>query len=138
MNSPLILTIIILSMMLLLILFSRLNASRSVAKRKTTILKKLEEIKIHAESENLYERKDAVIRLDNLLTKALNYKFRNTLSSGENLKQAGKFFRRDTYQSLWDAHKLRNEVVHKDYAITPSESTKAYHIYKLSILRILQ
>ena len=138
MNDPLILTIIILSMVALLMLFSRLNTSQSISRRKNSILKTLEELKSHIESDNEYERKDAIIRLDNLLAKALNYRYRNSLSCGDNLKKAGKLFRKDTYQSLWDAHKLRNEIVHKDEVITIEQAKKSYHIYKLCISRIVK
>ncbi|MCD4756413.1 hypothetical protein K8R20_02250 [bacterium] len=138
MSDPLILTIITLSMVALLILFSRLNSSKSIARRKSTILKKLVELKPHTESENDYERKDAIIRLDNMLAKALNHKYRNSSSCGFNLKKANKLFRKDTYQKLWDVHKLRNEIVHKDELVTLKESKKAYHIYKLCITRILK
>lgn len=138
MSDPLFFTIIILSMIALLILFSRLNTTKSIARRKSTILKNLAELQPHIESENDYERKDAIIRLDNMLGKALNYKYRNSSSCGFNLKKANKLFRKDTYQKLWDVHKLRNNIVHKDQLVTLNESKKAYHIYKLCIRRILK
>jgi ABC-type transporter MlaC component len=138
MSDPLILTIIILFMISLLVLFSRLNTSKSITRIKNSLLKTLEELKDHVESENEYERKDGIIRLDNLLGKALNYKYKNSLTCGENLKKAKKLFRKDMYQNLWDVHKLRNEVVHKDELVTLEEAKKSYHIYKLCITRILK
>jgi len=73
-----------------------------------------------------------------MLAKAFNYKYRNSNSCGYNLKKANKLFRKDTYKKLWDVHKLRNNIVHKDQLVTLNESKKAYHIYKLCIRKILK
>ncbi|HCC67653.1 TPA: hypothetical protein DEP90_00330 [Patescibacteria group bacterium] len=138
MSDPLILTTIILSMIGLLVLFSRLNTSKSIVRKKSSILKRLNDLKPHAESDNGYERKDAIIRLDNILSKALNYKYKNVSNCGENLKNAKNLFRKDTYQNLWNVHKLRNEIVHRNQLVTLEESKRAYHVYKLCITRILK
>lgn len=138
MGNALILTVIIVAMIGMLILFSRLNTSKQIARKKSGILNTLDKLKVHIESENEYERKDAFIRLDTLLTKAFNYKYKNSLNCGENLKKAKNLFRKDTYQNLWDVHKIRNNIVHNEDTVTLEEAKKAYHIYKLGITRILK
>lgn len=138
MSDPLILTAIILSMIALLVLLSRLNTSKSITRKKSSILNKLNDLQPHIESDNGYERNDAIIRLDNILKKALNYKYKNTSNCGDNLKEAKNLFRKDTYQNLWNVHKLRNEIVHRNQKVTLEEAKRAYHVYKLCITRILK
>jgi hypothetical protein len=115
-----------------------MNSSRKGARRKERMLSTLNNLKDNASSENDFERRDTIIRLDNLLAKALNYKYNNSETCGDNLKKASKLFRRDIYQNLWDVHKLRNDVVHNNRSISIEESRKAYHIYKMCINRILK
>jgi hypothetical protein len=122
----------------MIFVLSKINAQAKKGRKKERLLATLERLKEHVGSENEFERRDTIIRLDNLLSKALNYKFSNSKSCGENLKKAKKFFRRDTYQNLWDVHKLRNEVVHNNRSISIEESEDAYHIYKLCIKKILK
>jgi len=138
MSMPLLITIVILIMIAMLFILSKLNTSKRSLRKKDRILATLERLKEHSSSENDFERRDTIIRLDNLLAKALNYRYNNSKTCGENLKKADKIFRRDTYQNLWDAHKLRNDVVHNNRSISVEESQDAYHIYKLCIKKILK
>lgn len=138
MSTPLLLTILTLVMIGMIFLLSRLNAAKKSGKKKDRMLVTLDNLKENASSENEFERRDTIIRLDNLLAKSLNYKYNNSNSCGENLKKANKLFRKDTYQNLWDVHKLRNEVVHNNRSLSLEESEKAYHVYKLCIKKILK
>jgi ABC-type transporter MlaC component len=138
MSTPLLLTIITLTLIAMIFLLSKMNASKKKGKRKERLLKSLENLKENASSENEFERRDTIIRLDNLLAKALNYRYNNSSSCGENLKKANKLFRKDTYQNLWDVHKLRNDVVHNNRSLSMEEAEKAYHVYKLCIKKILK
>lgn len=138
MSEPLLLTILILVMVAMLFLLSRINAAKKSGKKKDRMLASLDNLKENASSENEFERRDTIIRLDNLLAKALNYKYNNSSTCGENLKKADRLFRKDTYQNLWDVHKLRNEVVHNNRSLSLEESEKAYHVYKLCIKKILK
>lgn len=138
MSTPLLLTTLILLIIAMLFLLSRFNLSKKSVRSKDRILATLERLGEHVSSENDFERRDTIIRLDNLLGKALGYRYNNSDSCGDNLKKAGKVFRKDTYQNLWDAHKLRNEVVHNNRSISIEETENAYHIYKLSIKKILK
>ncbi|KUK76395.1 MAG: transmembrane(s)protein [candidate division WS6 bacterium 34_10] len=138
MSTPLLLTIITLTLIAMIFLLSKMNASKKKGRRKERLLKSLENLKENASSENEFERRDTIIRLDNLLAKALNYRYNNGSSCGENLKKANKLFRKDTYQNLWDVHKLRNDVVHNNRSLSVEESEKAYHVYKMCITKILK
>jgi uncharacterized protein YutE (UPF0331/DUF86 family) len=138
MSTPLLLTILTLTLVAMIFVLSKINAKKKTGRKKERMLASLENLKEHVSSENDFERRDTIIRLDNLLAKAFNYRYSNSSSCGENLKKANKMFRKDTYQNLWDVHKLRNDVVHNNRSISKEESENAYHVYKLCIRKILK
>jgi ABC-type transporter MlaC component len=138
MSTSLLLTITILVLIVMIFVLSKINATKQNSHKKERLLATLEKLKEHVSSENEFERRDTIIRLDNLLAKALNYKYSNSSNCGENLKKAKNLFRRDTYQNLWDVHKLRNDVVHNNRTLSTEESENAYHVYKLCIKKILK
>ncbi|MGI5897611.1 MAG: hypothetical protein ACOX6Q_00395 [Candidatus Dojkabacteria bacterium] len=138
METTLILTITILLLIAILFLVVRLN-QKNISKAKTKkILKRLEELQMEALSTENSVRRDAVIKLDNLLTKALQYYYSNTLSCGENLKKAKTIFKKKEYNDLWEVHKVRNKIVHDDYDISEEEARRSYNTYKLSIVKIIR
>ena len=55
--------------------------------------------------------KEAVIVADKLLDYVLT-QISSGETMGERLKNAGEAFPRDIYQAIWDAHKMRNALVH--------------------------
>lgn len=55
--------------------------------------------------------KEAVLNADKLLDYAL-IQIASGEAMGERLKNAGEAFPWDVYQGLWDAHKMRNALVH--------------------------
>ena len=138
MITPLLLTIITLILIAMIFLLSKMNSSKKKGNKKSRLLKTLDNLKENSSSENEFERRDTIIRLDNLLAKTLNYRYSNDNSCSDNLKKAKKIFRKDTYQNLWYVHKLRNEVVHNNRSLSIEESEKAYHVYKLCINKILK
>ena len=138
MTTPLLLTILILVLIATIFLLSRINANKKFGNRKERLLATLEKLDTHLSSENEFERRDTIIRLDNLLSKALNHRYSNESGCGDNLRKAKKTFRKDTYQNLWDVHKLRNDVVHNNRSISVEELENAYRVYKLCIKKILK
>lgn len=138
MDNSIIITILILVALCLLFLLVAINNQKKTFKKKKRILKNLEDLKVGAYSSNPSERITAIIKLDNLLAKALQYRFSNEKNCGENLKLAKKLFNRPTYEKIWQIHKLRNQVVHDDISITEDEMQEAYKIYNLSINKILK
>lgn len=138
MDNQILLTILTISLIAILFILAAIN-SRQVPKRKReNVYKKLEVLKLQSESDDEFALRDTVIRLDNLLTKALQIKMGNQKSCGDNLKKAEKYFRKDKYQDIWDVHKLRNEIVHKDIDVSKEQVKNAYKIYKFSIEKLLK
>lgn len=138
MDNTLFIPITILALVVILFILVSLNQSKVDTKKKKRLIESLYKLKEFVSSEELAIRRDTIIKLDNLLSKSLQIYFNNDSTCGENLKNATKIFKKRALDSIWNAHKLRNKIVHNDYAITEEESRKAYETYKMSILRILQ
>jgi len=138
MDNTVLLTIFILFLIALLFVMARVNSRKVPQKKKEKIYSRLEDIRMQVQSDDVYARRDAIIKLDNLLSKALQIRYRNEKSCGDNLKMAKNLFRKDSYQNIWEAHKLRNSIVHKDEDIGYDEAQQAYKIYKMAINKLLQ
>ena len=138
MTEPLILTISILVVISVLFLLAALNSKSVSRSKKANIYSKLGDLKGLVESDEGAIRRDTYVKLDNLLSKALQYRYSNNKSCGENLKTAKKIFRAKEYQEIWDVHKIRNKIVHNDLEVSKEEAIYGYKIYKMSISKILK
>lgn len=138
MDNQVLITIIILILIGVLFFFAYINSKRIPVRKKERIYEKLEEIGMQVKSPEVFARRDAIIKLDNLLGKAFNIRYMNDNSCGDNLKLAKKLFDKNLYQKLWDVHKIRNEIVHKDRDISFAETEELYRIYKLGIKHVLK
>ncbi len=138
MDNQTVITVIILLFVALLFLVAYANSRRIPAKKKESILTRLKELESQIKSPDDFARRDAVIKLDNLLGRSLNIIHRNNRQCGDNLKMSKKLFNKQLYQQLWDVHKLRNNIVHNDENISLSEAEEVYRIYKLGIRNILK
>lgn len=138
MDNQVLFTIITLALISILFLIAYINSKKIPERKREKILSKLEEIESQSKSVEGYARRDAVIKLDNLLGKAFNIRYGNDITVGENLKKAKGLYDKTLYQQIWDVHKIRNEVVHKDREISLPESEDIYRIYKLGIRHALK
>jgi len=138
MDRSVIITIVILVALCLLFLLAAINNRKKTFKKRARMLRDLQDLKVGAYSSNPSERITAIIKLDNLLGKALQYRFNNEKNCGENLKLARKLFSRPIYEKIWQIHKLRNQVVHDDISISEEKMQEAYRIYNLTINKILK
>jgi hypothetical protein len=138
MDNAVIITILILIAVAVLFIMVASGTRKERQKSISRMLNSLEALKAGASSDDLARRRDTVIKLDNILSKALQYRLGNTNLCGDNLKLINKRFKRAEYDRLWEAHKLRNRIVHDDLDVTESEAEEAYKIYNMSIHRILK
>ncbi len=138
MDNSLMLSIIILALIAILFLMVSVNKRKISVNRKKKIIEDLAQLKVGSDSTELAVRRDTVIKLDNLLAKALQLYFKNTSSCGDNLKIANKLFRKNKYNEIWQVHKLRNKIVHDNYEISSFETQNAFEVYKFAIMKILQ
>ena len=138
MNTTLIITITVLALIVLLFLLAGSPSRRISTSRKAELYQDFARIYSKAVSDDLSARRDAFIKMDNILTKALQVYFSNRETCGTNLKLAKKKFSKKQYQRLWEVHKIRNSVVHDDMEVSKEESTKAFEIYKMSLITLLR
>ncbi len=138
MDNSLIFSITILLLILVLFIMVSVNSRKIDRRKREKFIKEVLTLEKFLHSDELAVRRDAVIKLDNILSKSLQLYFNNELPCGENLKMADKLFRKREYNILWETHKLRNKVVHDDYSISKDEAQKGYRVYKSSIIKILQ
>lgn len=80
---------------------------KSIAKNKLWNTEKL------LDSMNYYQVKTALIDLDKLLDYILKSKHVKGNTLGERLKNSKHLFNKSDYNYIWQAHKLRNELVHE-------------------------
>ncbi|MBN2100412.1 hypothetical protein JW710_00750 [Candidatus Dojkabacteria bacterium] len=84
------------------------------------------------------ERRDCIIKMDNLLGRSMKYALVRGETVGERLKNAKTLFNRDDYNGIWEAHKLRNRIVHEDVAMASGEFDRAVKYFQLAIRRLLK
>lgn len=140
MDTTVILGITVMILILIIILFAAvyLKGKRIDPSKKIEIISKVDELKVAVGSLEGSVRRDAVVKLDNLLSKSLQLKYNNTDTCGNNLKKAKDLFSRKDYDNLWNAHKIRNNIVHNDYEIEEGEAEEVYGIYRSNIIKILK
>ncbi|MDD3662039.1 MAG: hypothetical protein PHG63_03145 [Candidatus Dojkabacteria bacterium] len=83
-------------------------------------------------------RRDCIIRLDTLLGKSLEYAGVRGETVGDRLKNARGLFDRDRYNQLWEAHKLRNRLVHEQVEMGSSETERAASVFNYAIRKLLK
>jgi hypothetical protein len=138
MNTTLIITISVLFLIVLLFLLAGSPSRRISVSRKAELYQDFARIYSKAVSDDLSARRDAFIKMDNILTKALQVYFSNRENCGTNLKLAKKKFSKKQYEKIWDVHKIRNSVVHDDLEVSKEDSVKAFEIYKMSLVTLLR
>ena len=138
MDKALIITILILICVAVLFLLASQNQRKEKQKTISRMLNSLEALREGACSDDIARRRDTIIKLDNILSKSLQYRLSNTSLCGDNLKLIKNRFKKNEYEKLWEVHKIRNKIVHDDLDITESEAQEAYKIYNMSIHRILK
>ena len=89
-------------------------------------------------SNDISKTKEGIIKFDNLLNKSLNIKGFRGQTLGERLKSSQKFFKWEDYSGIWDAHKLRNKIVHEDYNPSGAELKNSVKYFKLAIKKLLK
>lgn len=85
------------------------------------------------------QMKDAIITADKLLDHALKIKYPKAETLVERYKAGEEhFLYKKDYDSLWFAHKTRNELVHNiDFELPYAQGVDVIHIYEKS-LRIME
>ena len=138
MNTGLIITICLLFLVVVLFLLASSPRKRVSASKKAELYQDFAKLYSSAVSDNPSVRRDAFIKMDNILSKALQAYYSNNETCGTNLKSAKKVFPKKEYEKIWEVHKLRNDIVHKDADVSKEESSKAFNVYKMSLVTLLK
>jgi hypothetical protein len=103
------------------------------------IEKKLEDIDLLVQGGRENDIRTALIQMDAVLDAVLQQYRIPGSTLGERLKNARKYFDRTTYNSIWEAHKLRNKIVHEiDYRPPVAHVKQNYMELKMGIKRLMR
>ncbi|MEA3357580.1 MAG: hypothetical protein U9Q67_04040 [Patescibacteria group bacterium] len=83
-------------------------------------------------------QRDCIIRLDSLLGKSLKYAGFREETLGKMLISAKSMFDKKLYNEIWEAHKLRNKMVHENYVQSGGEVRSAVKYFKMGIRKLLR
>jgi len=87
---------------------------------------------------NISQVKEGIMKFDNILNKSLQAKGFRGQTLGERLKSANRYFKWNDYSGIWEAHKLRNKIVHEDHDPGGTEIKKSVKYFKLAINKLLK
>jgi len=90
-----------------------IKLSKHSKKWKPLVFKKLIELDSISKSDDPYKIKHALIEADKLLDHVMKMKGMKGTDMGSRLKLSKKYFEWNTYNSIWEAHKMRNRLVHE-------------------------
>lgn len=103
------------------------------------IIKKLESIDLLVQGGRENDIRTALIQLDAILDAVLQQKRVRGQTLGERLKNGRGYFDRSTYNAVWEAHKLRNKIVHEiDYHPPIAHVKHNYMELKMGIKRLMK
>lgn len=92
---------------------------------KQYIIGKRQEIERMMLSDNAYELKHAVLEADKLIDHILKLKGYAGETFADRLRAAENHMDAATYQRLWEAHKVRNQIAHQDNHLSLEEIHRA-------------
>ncbi|MBP9816037.1 hypothetical protein KBD09_02255 [Candidatus Woesebacteria bacterium] len=103
------------------------------------IEKKLSNIDLLVQEGRENDIRTALIQIDAVLDAVLQQKRIPGSTLGERLKNARDQFDRSTYNAVWEAHKLRNKIVHEiDYRPPISFVKQNYMELKFGIKQLMR
>lgn len=119
----------------LALLFGRNNSYKKEIGAK--IWKEISQIETMVKSNQVVSHRDLIVRLDTLLSKSFQLYYNNKDTCGNNLKKSKHLFSKETYQELWEVHKLRNQVVHDNLEVQGKDASKSLLIIKKAVRRLI-
>lgn len=105
--------VVVLIVIAIVALIASSSGGKEEAQWKKTVKSNIYKAESKINSSNYYEVKDSLVELDKLLDYLLKNKRVKGETLGERLKNASSMFTRNDYNALWNAHKLRNQLVHE-------------------------
>lgn len=82
--------------------------------------------------------RQAIVEADNFLDKVLKGQSAQGKTMGERLKDLEKSFSKASYQVAWEAHKIRNRIVHEHrFQLLTHDAQRALANFKKAICNLL-
>lgn len=97
---------------------------------KKDVEKKLQEYKALLNTKDAVILQSAIVNLDKLLDHVMQKRLVKGETMGDRLKSAQSLFDKALYNQIWEAHKMRNQIVHEINVNTPHEDVR-FHFYNL-------
>lgn len=96
------------------------------AEQKAELVSRQQEIEKLVQSGNEIELKHAVMETDKLVDYVLQLKNYSGTTFADRLRSAQQYIDHNTYQSIWEGHKVRNQLAHENgLRITSAELKQA-------------
>jgi hypothetical protein len=103
------------------------------------IMKKLENIDLLVQGGRENDIRTALIQMDAVLDAVLQQRRARGATLGERLKNGREYFDRSTYNAVWEAHKLRNRIVHEiDYRPPVAHVKQNYMELKMGVKQLMR
>lgn len=132
-SSFLIIVGVVLVLLFLLVIFFEVNARKSVfAQKKKESLDQLEQLRSKLTTREINATL-CIVQADTIFDKMFGVKTGSTAHMGDKLKQFKTLFRKEVYNEIWEAHKLRNKAVHENANLTDQDANKTINIFKKAI-----
>lgn len=94
--------------------FRKRGKKRGISgQNQAEIISKRQEIETLLLSENKYELRHAVMEADKLVDYVLKLKGYQGETFADRLRNAESYIEKNTYQSIWEGHKVRNTMAHE-------------------------
>jgi hypothetical protein len=137
MEIILIIVIVLLITSLLFVSFI-LKKSQTADVWKQDIHSKVAQLDQQSQASDIIHLKSCVIEADKLLDHVFKQKYIQGETMGDRLKNAQRYFGRDQYNKVWQAHKLRNRLAHElDYSPSGTDLKYEYQALRRAILHML-
>lgn len=128
-----IILILVIALGMLVMFFNR-NGSNEQKRKLLTKLTALTSKSLLSEA----DRRDMIVRLDTILSKAFQLYYRNNDTCGNNLKRAKELYKNELYNTIWTYHKMRNSIVHENIDVSIENTKKAIRVYEKAIFRLIK
>lgn len=138
MNEIYLLLIVILPVLILSVLYL-LKLSKTDKGWKKEVKNKLASIEIKLKPDAQVDTlKAIIIDSDKLLDYAFKMKGFKGETMGDRLKSAKDYFEKDLYNNIWEAHKLRNNLVHEfNYVPNFNEVKRHFFSFKKGLSTLI-
>jgi hypothetical protein len=126
---------VILALLVVGAIFIAIKPKKSGWKNKA--FANLSELENRMNSGDALHKKSAVVDADKLLDFVMKSRGIKGETMGDRLKNAQKYFDRDQYNRIWEAHKLRNRLVHEiDSNFGDNQIRTAFYDLKSAIRKL--